>query len=175
MKLKALAVGIALASLVSYSASAVTLNSVYTGATPLNQLSYVLAGDVLTMSMTGDSATEFVSKWGFNLSTDPSLVTIGTLNGLSAPTISIPGAPSLNPMDFQFSLDFQTAAGDGRFGTGNSISINLPTGTQIFGTGAHVQGIDGGLSGKVTVPEPSAALAGLLALGLGVVMKRRMR
>jgi MYXO-CTERM domain-containing protein len=174
MKFKALAAGIALASLFSYSASAVTLNTVYTGATPENTLEYELAGTTLTLRMTGPSATEFISNWGFNINTDPAGVSIGTAQGLAAPTIDIPGAPSLNPLSFLFSLDFQTSAGPGRFQTGDSLTVNLPLGTTILGTGAHVQGINGELSGKVTVPEPSAALAGLLALGFGVALRRRM-
>jgi hypothetical protein len=175
MKLKALAVGIALASLVSYSASAVTLNSVYTGATPDSTLSYTLSDNLLTLFMEGESTTEFISKWGFTLNTtDLTGLGVNFSSTVAAPSLSIPGHPSLNPLDFQFSLDFQTSAGPGRFGVGDSISINLPAGAEVRSTGAHVQGIAGGLSGKVTVPEPSAALAGLLALGLGVVLKRRM-
>lgn len=174
MKLKVLAVAVALSAMVSYSASAVTLNSVYTGATPDNVLSYEFAGGVLDLSMTGTSLTEFVSDWGFDIVGDTAGWSILSASGVAAPTLNIPSHPSLNPMDFIISFAFQNAAGDGRFQAGDSIQIGLPNVTGITGSGAHVQGIEGGLSGKVSVPEPSSMLAGLAALGLGFVVRRRM-
>jgi hypothetical protein len=183
MKFKALAAGIALASLFSYSASAVTLNTVYTGATPESILRYEQNGTLLKLYMEHSSTTtEFISNWGFNLdkTLDPLLPAGGiSINGLidvATPSIDIPGAPSLNPLSFHFSLGFQTSAGDGRFQPGNEVWIDLPAGFNVTGSGAHVQGIgpNGEDSGKVTVPEPSAALASLLALGLGVALRRRM-
>jgi hypothetical protein len=177
MKLKALAAGIALASLLSYSASAVNLNSVYTGATPSSTLSYELSGNNLILKMDGLSATEFIANWGFTIGGgNPADIDLTTavLDGLALPSISIPGAPNLNPLGFQFSFDFQTSAGLGRFQPGDTFSISLPANASILATGAHVRGIDGELSGKVTVPEPSTALAGLLALGLGVGLRRRI-
>jgi hypothetical protein len=174
MKLKILVVGIALSAMVSYSASAVTLNSVYTGATPDSVLSYEFADGILDLSMSGTSLTEFVSNWGFDIDGDTAGWSILSSSGVAAPTLDIPGHPSLNPMRFNIGFAFQKAAGDGRFQAGDSIRIGLPNVNAITGSGAHVQGIEGGLSGKVSVPEPSSILAGLVALGMGIVVRRRM-
>jgi MYXO-CTERM domain-containing protein len=174
MKLRILAVGVAMATLVSYSASAVTLNSVYTGATPNSVLSYDFTGGVLELTVTGTSLTEFVSDWGFDIDGTTTGWSIESFSGVADPTLVSPSHPSLNPLNFNLSFAFQNPAGDGRFQAGDSIRISLPSVTAITGSGAHVQGIEGGLSGKVSVPEPSAALAGLVALGMGAALRRRM-
>jgi hypothetical protein len=180
MKLKHVLAVAGLAVALSQSVSAVTLNSVYTGATPESTLSYEFdsISKILSLSMTGPSTTEFVSQWGFDIVGNTTGWSVNAVSGVVAtPSIAVPGAPQLNPRNFDFSFGFQLPPnGGGRFEAGDSIAIYLPNVSSVLTSGAHVQGIAGERSGKVTVgvPEPGSILAGLTAIGMFALGRKRL-
>ena len=162
----------------------IDFNSVYTGATPLGGSPWATATftDVsldtvdLTVSHNASSAAgQFVSLLRFNV--DP---VVGTIAGsaLSGKTATFGSVSAGSATDagttFDFAVNFNTSnAGGGaqRLLAGDSVTIRL-TGTGLTamnfdalssgGTEVralmHIQGIDGGLSSKVTeaVPEPAS-------------------
>jgi hypothetical protein len=149
----------------------------------------------LTLTSVNLVDAEFVSDWDFNL--DPSLDPAALLFSAATKTGTF-GDPVINlgvdlfqadgdgSYDLEVAFDMAPAAD--RFGAGDSVeytitgiaaltagSFAFPSapagGSGPFLTAAHVQGIgvEGAGSGWVTVPEPSAGLLVLLAIGAVVV------
>jgi hypothetical protein len=181
MKLKHVLAVAGLAVALSQSVSAVTLNSVYTGATPESTLSYEFndVTKILSMSMSGPSATEFVGTWGFDITGNTTGWAVDSVIGnVADPELNTPAAlGALNPISFDIAFGFKNGAGSDRFQAGDTINILLPNVTSILTSGAHVRGIAAAPgSGKVTVgvPEPGSILAGLTAIGMFALGRKRL-
>ena len=153
----------------------------------------------LTLTALDLAPTEFISKWYFNL--DPALAPEDL--DFSSPTkIGLFSDPEVEAEADDFNVagsgrhdivfEFSTSNKGGgvrRFGSGESATFlitGIPTlmawsfnfdstggGNGAFPTAAHVQGIPGGGSGWVSVPEP--ATLSVLALGGLAVVRRRKR
>jgi hypothetical protein len=152
------------------------------------------------------SATEFISQVAFNYSaTAPALGGLAILSSTSSPTAGL--SVSLDTSNnithgwgpagqFDWGFQFQTSNGSGRFTMGDTLTILLHntngsldasdfllTNDKGIYSDAHVQGIGGDDSGKITptlspAPEPSSlVLAGLGmgATGLSLLLHRRQK
>jgi hypothetical protein len=170
-----------------------------------NQVKLTLDAGVYSTSVDpyGLTGTEYVTEWYFNIDPPAGFSGISGLTFLEDSIVEgmaylYSGQNGAYQADgdgyFNLLFKFQTAAGDGRFGAGDAISMILtgegleaesflalstPAGNSPDGlyTAAKIQGIgsDENGSGWITVPVPPAALllgSGLLGL---LAMRRRMK
>jgi hypothetical protein len=204
MKITAGLLALGALTIFSTSAQALTfdLNSVYTGATPGGgspwaTVSFTDSGvgivDMVVSHNASSAAGQFVSLLELNV--DPSVGTItGSAIGGKVATFNSVATGSFNDAGTSFDLkvDFNQAnSGNGaqRLLAGDSVTIQL-SGTglsaanfdalSVGGTPVrsmmHIQGINGGLSGKVTegVPEP-ASMVVLGGAALAAISRRKRK
>ena len=175
----------------SASAASFGLNTIYTGATPSSPAPWLNAlvtdtatGVDIVFTAPGLTGTEFVSDWGFQLTAGaaPVLSSPGTLPAtqlqVALNAINGPGSSSINPYnDLVFNFENSNSSVN-RFQGGETFAVSL-TGiseAHFLGSGAHIQGLVNGQSGKAhSVPEPSSALASLFVLGVGGLLLRRRK
>ena len=160
----------------------------------------------LTLSTTNLVSSEFVSQWLFNFSGDASQLSFTPIDNSAAPTVNSTPVASINGYsdagtgNYDILFDFQTAAGAGRFTSGETVvydiqytsplgvaDFNVPStggGNGAFVSAAQIQGIsDPGCpasdptcgSGWVgSVPIPAAVwLFGSGLLGLVGISRRK--
>jgi len=175
----------------SASAASFGLSTIYTGATPAAPAPWLNAtvnntatGVDIMFTAPGLSGTEFVSDWGFKLAAGsaPVLSLPATLPStqlqVALNAINGPGSSSINPYD-DLVFNFENSNSSvNRFQGGETFMVSL-TGvseSHFLGSGAHIQGLVNGQSGKAhSVPEPGSALASLLVLGAGGLLLRRRK